>query len=109
MCDFKVLVKNDYGYTAQCYGCNHLEIAFGTSVMRFHLNYLEQFLDYLHCVKLKSAPFDNGRKNILLDIASIDMFQMILSYDELAYLCDLVGKMEEEIKANALLEFFNRQ
>jgi hypothetical protein len=34
---------------------------------------------------------------------------MILTYDELTYLCDLVEKMEEEIKANALLELFNRK
>ena len=109
MCDFKVLIKNDYGYTAQCFGCNHLEVAFGTSLIRFHLNYLDQFISYLQCVKCKSIVFNNGRKNVLLDIASIDMFQMILTYDELTYLCDLVDKMDEEIKANALLGLFDRE
>ena len=109
MCDFKVLVYDEYGYVTQCCECNHIEIAFGTSLIRFPVQRLNAFINYLDEVKRVNSVIDDGPKNIILDLASVYSFQMILSYRELLRFCDTMEKVENELKTNALLDLFTCQ
>jgi hypothetical protein len=107
MCDFKILLHDDYGYATQCYECNHIEIAFGTSLIRLPVNRLEGFVRYLNDVRRATTVVDHELKNIHLDLASMYSFQMILNYHEMIRLCERMEKVEDEVKANALLGLFN--
>ena len=109
MCDFKVLVYDEYGYATQCSECNHIEIAFGTSLIRFPAERLDAFIKYLNEVKRVSTIVDKGPKNILLDLASVYSFQMILSYKEMIRFCETLEKVENEVNANVLLDLFSCQ
>jgi hypothetical protein len=109
MCDFKILLNDDYGYVTQCFECNHMEIAFGTCLIRFHIDRLEGFVQYLNKVKHAAKPVDYELKNIHLDLASMYSFQMILNYQEMISLCERMEKVEDDVKANALLRLFNCQ
>jgi hypothetical protein len=106
MCDYKILFQEYYGYAAHCSGCNHLEVAFGTSLFRFHLDHLDCLVNYLDRAKRYSVGLDNSRKNVLLDIAALDTLQMILTYQELLQLCRMVDRIQSEVSANALLDLF---
>jgi ERCC4-related helicase len=107
MCDFKILLHDEYGYATHCQECNHIEIAFGTSLVRMPVNRLEAFVKYLNNVKQSTTVDNSNQKKILLDLASMYSFQMILTYQEMTLLCERMEKVEEEVQANALLGLFN--
>ncbi|RYY30094.1 MAG: hypothetical protein EOO04_05620 [Chitinophagaceae bacterium] len=107
MCDFKILENDEFGYATQCFECNHVEIAFGTSLIRFPVERLGAFVKYLNDVKMAAKAVDRSKKNIILDLASMSSFQMILSYDEMIQFCERAERVEDEVKANVLLGLFN--
>ena len=51
-----------YGYATQCHECNHIEIAFGTSLVRIPVNRLEAFVKYLNDVKRSTTAVDHNQK-----------------------------------------------
>ncbi|HTE25900.1 hypothetical protein [Flavitalea sp.] len=107
MCDFKVLLHDEYGYATQCHECNHIEIAFGTSLVRIPVNRLGAFVKYLNEIRQSTTAVDHNQKNIHLDLASMYSFQMILNYQEMISLCERMEKVEDEVRANAMLGLFN--
>jgi hypothetical protein len=107
MCDFKILLHDEHGYVTHCQECNHIEIAFGTSLVRMPVNRLEAFVEYLNNVRLSTTVNNPNQKNIHLDLASMYSFQMILTYQEMIRLCERMEKVEDEMRANALIELFN--
>ena len=109
MCDFKILLSDDHEYATQCFECYHVEIAFGTSLIRFHIDRLAGFVKYLNKVKDSAEAIDQDLKNIHLDLASMYSFQMILNYREITSLCEGMERVEDDVKANALLGLFNCQ
>jgi hypothetical protein len=109
MCDFKILLSDDHGYATQCFECNHIEIAFGTSLIRLHVDRLAGFVNYLNKVKDSAKVVDQELKNIHLDLASMYSFQMILNYKEIISLCERMERVEDDVKTNALLGLFNCQ
>ena len=107
MCDFKKLEHDEYGYATQCFECNHIEIAFGTSLIRFPFDKIGAFVKYLKSVKRSAKVDDRSQKKIVLDLASMYSFQMIMSYDEMLLFCERAERVEDEVKANVLLGLFN--
>jgi hypothetical protein len=106
MCDYRILFQENYGYAAQCNGCNHIEVAFGTSLFRFHVDHLDCLINYLDRVKRHSAGAESARKNVLLDLAALETLQVILTYQELIQLCKMVDRIQSGLAADALLNLF---
>lgn len=91
MCNYKTLAHNENGYIILCNSCKHYQVAFGTTAVNFPPSDFAIFKSQLKynmaCEKHKASP---GQKCISLDLFC-RCAVMVLTYQELTKLNDLVG------------------
>jgi hypothetical protein len=107
MCTFDILASSPQGYIARCNQCRNLEIAFGTSLAFLPDRRLEDFLFYIRDMLPDANQVNPTQKKIILNLASTEALQMILTPSELHQLFDLLDRALDEMRARSILNLFN--
>lgn len=103
MCDFKILHHCEKGYVVQCERCEHIQLAFGTTMMVMDKGEFQNFrnliskLAELH----KLEPFPES-KNITLP-TSCRQVHLVLSSKEVEVFNDLLDQASLMLEANEIL------
>ncbi|MBX2923418.1 MAG: hypothetical protein KF746_14545 [Chitinophagaceae bacterium] len=108
MCEFVKVISSKKGYIAQCIHCYGIEIVYGNCIIQLAEQQWASFLQYIQHV-LQTHPHKNSPlKTIMLDIAATDFFQMYLTGSELNELLELLERADDELKAQKLIQSFNK-
>lgn len=108
MCQFKNCYAGSNGYIVRCEDCQHLQVAFGTTVLT--LNEYD-FLAFMGIVAYKKANhipvYAPDMRSIVLPTPSSTV-HLIFSERELNDLHTMLQEADNEIKAQQLIGLFAR-
>lgn len=107
MCNYKTLQHNSNGYVVQCRNCNHIQVAFGTTIVSFSR---EQFYEFISVIdeqyQLHSLCLQRAKKMVHVHTPSGNL-AMIYSVNELSALLYLLVEGRNALEFNELFVFNN--
>lgn len=105
MCSFKILHHSESGYVIRCQQCQHIHVAFGSTVMAFTL---EEFYGFKKTVEEYNFHYSNlpgnNRKQIQLPTANRSI-SLLYSRNELEKLSSLLDHAIECLCKEKLFTF----
>lgn len=104
MCSYKTLAHGIDGYIILCNECEHFQIAFGTSAVKFDAESYSQFSIQIETLtEIKRCSNFCNQKNIHIDL-NCSNTMMVLNYSELKKLSELVNQANFTLEMITLLE-----
>lgn len=82
-------------------------MAFGTSLAIFPDSKLADFLSYIQVMLAEADQVNPVQKRIILNLASSEALQVILTPQELQQLFDMLDRALDELRARSILSLFN--
>lgn len=106
MCNFETLFSSSFGYVVRCHHCQHLQVGFGTICITFRESDFPPFVQWMSEV-FETTPVAEMAyvKNIRLP-TPCEGFQLILSYDELKELYNMLDFVDTEIRTKQLVSLY---
>ena len=105
MCAYKTLSNNEDGYVIQCEGCDHIQVAFGTTSMTFTQ---DQFYDHIKVVdesyNIHNLHAFRDQKCITIPTVARTL-SLVYSVNELKKLLKLLIKGRNSLEHHKLYEF----
>lgn len=110
MCTYHTLYHNEkYGYIIKCLQCQSIQLAFGNICITFPV---EEFASFFNVINKFASNLDGTEaahaKNIYIPTPCEDV-RMLLSYNELSDLVNMLDMADTELQSQQLLALFNGQ
>lgn len=103
MCQYKVYHQSELGYVIKCHGCEHLQLAFGTTAITFTN---EQFDEFANTIReyheAYREEFFRDQKTIRIPTTAVSI-ALAFSVNEMEKLMDMLNEALVLIQVDELL------
>jgi hypothetical protein len=107
MCSYQTLYQNDRaGYIIRCEECAKIQVAYGNLLMSFEREDFDSFHSWIKKIQAnQQTPLSATVRSIMIPSPCQGM-RLLLSYNELNELCNMLDEADTELKSLELIQLF---
>lgn len=103
MCRYKIYHQSDHGYIVRCHSCEHIQLAFGTSVMTYTREQFNEFVDSVY-EYYTAYQHECSRKQKTIRIPTLSAsISLAFSLNELEILMNMLEEAAVLIETDKIL------